>query len=162
MASALHTLGNYDPENVPDASGYRFAIVVSSYHDDITDPLLEGCHNTLVNHGAAEGNIRVVPVPGAFELVGGAQSVLSVAQVDAVICLGCVIKGDTDHYNYINHSVAQGIMQLQIEHNKPVIFGLLTTHTHQQAAERAGGRHGNKGIEAAVAGIKMAVLYADR
>ncbi len=159
MASAQHNLSHYDPHNIPNAESFRFGIVVSTYNDSITSPLLDGCLETLKTHGAADTHISVVYVPGAFELTGAADQLLRQGRVDAVICLGCVIKGDTDHDKYINHAVAQGITQLNIQYGKPVIFGLLTPNTYQQAADRAGGQHGNKGVEAAIAAIQMVALY---
>lgn len=158
MASHLRSLDQYQAATVPDAAPYRFGIVVAAYHHHITTALLEGCRQTLTKHGATQ--ITELAVPGAFELVGGAQRMLMDEQFDVIICLGCVVKGETDHDVYINHGVAQGILQLQQEYQKPVIFGLLTPNTMQQATDRAGGRHGNKGTEAAIAAIQMAHLYA--
>lgn len=159
MASAAHNLSEYNPERVPNAELFRFGIVVSEYNADITLPLLEGCTEALQKHGALKDNIQTVFVPGAYELVGGAHQLLRTQHLDAVICLGCVIKGETDHDVYINQAVSEGLVQLNIQHNRPVIFGLLTPNTHQQAIDRAGGQHGNKGVEAAITAIKMADLY---
>ena len=139
----------------------QFGIVVAEYNKDITFALLEGCVDTLLKHGATEADITVSYVPGAFELTTGAQYQHLANDPDAVICLGCVIKGDTDHDVYINNAVAQGITRLSLDFNKPVIFGLLTPNNHQQAVDRAGGKHGNKGVEAAVTAIKMVALQQD-
>lgn len=154
-------LSVYDPEMVPDASKMRFGIVVSDWNSDVTWSLLEGAVNTLKKHGANDKDIIIKHVPGSFELTLGAQFIAEYDDVDAVICLGCVIQGETPHFNFICHSVTQGITQLNMEYNIPFIFGVLTTNTNQQAVERAGGKHGNKGDEAAVTAIKMAVLQSN-
>lgn len=159
MASALQNLSTYDESNVPDAAELRFGIVVSDWNKDITHALYEACHDTLQKHGAKEENIHTVQVPGTFELPAAARIIAGREKVDAVICLGCVIKGETDHDVYINTAVSQGLVNLSIATGKPYIFGVLTPNTHEQATDRAGGKHGNKGIEAAVTAIRMAVLY---
>lgn len=161
MATALKNLSDHDPEKVPSAQHFRFAVVVSDYHEDITYALRDGCIETLQQHGANDDNIAVTFVPGAYELPGGALAAIIKNDYDAVICLGCVIKGETQHDEYINHSVAQATQQLMMEYQLPVIFGLLTPNTHQQAKDRSGGKHGNKGTECAVAAIKMAALFKD-
>lgn len=157
MASGLKNLSDYDPNAVPSAAGFTFGIVVADYHTDITFPLRNGALQTLKDHGASEEQIVEVHAPGTFELPLSAMHLLENG-CDAVICLGCVIKGETDHDKYINHAVAKGIMDLNLEYSQPVIFGVLTPNTHQQALDRAGGKHGNKGVEAAVAAIKMVNL----
>lgn len=159
MASALHNLSDYHLEEVPNAESYTFGIVVSGYHANITNALLQGCVSTLQQHHVPDEHIRTIVVPGTYELVAGAHQLLRAQHLHAVICLGCVIKGDTDHDVYINHTVAQGLAQLTITHHRPVIFGVLTPNTEQQAIDRAGGKHGNKGVEAAITAIKMADLY---
>jgi 6,7-dimethyl-8-ribityllumazine synthase len=158
MASALKNLSQYDDANIPSVKGISFGIIVSDYHSDITYALYEGCFNTLIKHGAEESDIHTVQVPGTYELVGGARILAQAKNLDAYICLGCVIKGETSHNEYINQSVAQGLMNMTIAAGKPFIFGVLTPNDHEQAADRAGGKHGNKGIEAAVAAIRMALL----
>lgn len=158
MASARKNLSEYDADNVPDATELTFGIVVSEWNKDITHTLYEGCYDTLTEHGAAADNIHTLQVPGTFELPVAARILAGREKVDAVICLGCVIKGETDHDVYINTSVAQGLVNLGIASGKPYIFGVLTPNTHQQALDRAGGKHGNKGIEAAVTAIRMAAL----
>ena len=154
-------LSAYNPELVPDASDMRFGIVVSDWNMEVTWALLEGAVKTLKKHGAATKNIVIKHVPGSFELTLGAQFLAEYDDLDAVICLGCVIQGETPHFNYICQGVTQGITQLNLEYNLPFIFGVLTTLNQQQAVERAGGIHGNKGDEAAVTAIKMAALQRD-
>jgi 6,7-dimethyl-8-ribityllumazine synthase len=154
-------LSVYDPELVPDAGEMRFGIVVSDWNKEITWSLLNGAVNTLKKHGAKDKNIVTKHVPGSFELTLGAQFLAEYDDLDAVICLGCVIQGETPHFNYICQGVTQGITQLNLEYNLPFIFGVLTTNTQQQAIDRAGGKHGNKGDEAAVTAIKMAALQSE-
>jgi 6,7-dimethyl-8-ribityllumazine synthase len=154
-------LSVYDPELVPDAGEMRFGIVVSDWNKEITWSLLNGAVNTLKKHGAKDKNIVIKHVPGSFELTLGAQFLAEYDDLDAVICLGCVIQGETPHFNYICQGVTQGITQLNLEYNLPFIFGVLTTNTQQQAIDRAGGKHGNKGDEAAVTAIKMAALQSE-
>ncbi len=145
-----------NPEKIPSAEKFRFAIVVSSWNAEITEALYEGAYTTLVQYGAQLKNISRLNVPGSFELPFGAQTVQKGA--DAVICLGCVIQGETRHFEFICNTVAQGITNVGLKFNKPVIFGVLTTNTYLQAIERSGGKRGNKGVEAAVTAIKMAAL----
>jgi 6,7-dimethyl-8-ribityllumazine synthase len=158
MASALHNLSVYDDTNVPAADELVFGIVVSEWNAQVTRALYAGCLETLLKHGAREENIHVIQVPGAFELPVGARIISGQHNLDSIICLGCVIKGDTSHDEYINHAVATGLVTLGVTTGKPYIFGLLTTNNEQQALDRAGGKHGNKGIEAAVTAIRMGVL----
>jgi 6,7-dimethyl-8-ribityllumazine synthase len=154
-------LSKYDPESVPSAKKMRFGIVVSDWNKEITWSLLNGAINTLKKHGASDENIIVKHVPGSFELTIGAQLIAENEEVDSVICLGCVIQGETPHFSYICQGVTQGITQLNLEYNMPFIFGVLTTLDMQQAIDRAGGKHGNKGDEAAITAIKMADLQND-
>jgi len=158
---ATSNLSAYDPEIVPDAGDMRFGIVVSDWNKDVTRALLEGAVNSLKKHGTVDENIVVKHVPGSFELTLGAQWLAEYDDLDGVICIGCVIQGETPHFTYICQSVTQGITQLNLDYNIPFIFGVLTTLNHQQALERAGGKHGNKGDEAAVTAIKMASLQRD-
>jgi 6,7-dimethyl-8-ribityllumazine synthase len=158
---ATTDLSAYDPESIPDAGNMRFGIVVADWNKDVTHALLEGAKRTLLKYGTSEKNIIIRHVPGSFELTLGAQFFAEYEDLDAVICLGCVIQGETPHFTYICQSVTQGITQLNLEYNIPFIFGVLTTNTHQQAVDRAGGKHGNKGDEAAVTAIKMAALQRD-
>lgn len=158
---ATTNLSEYNPASVPDASGMRFGIVVSDWNRKITWSLLEGALSTLKKHGAADSDIVVKHVPGSFELTIGAQFIAEYDDVDAVICLGCVIQGETPHFTFVAQGVTQGITSLNLEYNIPFIFGVLTTSTFQQAEERAGGIYGNKGDEAAVTAIKMAALQRE-
>jgi len=155
---STNNLSAYDPESVPNAKEMRFGIVVSDWNREVTWLLLDGAVNTLKKFGAINKNIVVKHVPGSFELTLGAQFLAEYDDLDAVICLGCVIQGETPHFTYICQGVTQGITQLNMEYNIPFIFGVLTTNNQQQAIDRAGGKHGNKGDEAAVTAIKMAAL----
>jgi len=139
----------------------RFGIVVADWNPDVTHALLAGAETTLMRHGVSSEDIIVRHVPGSFELTLGAQFLAEYEDLDAVICLGCIIQGETPHFTYICQGVTQGITQLNLEYNIPFIFGVLTTYTHQQALDRAGGRLGNKGDEAAVTAIKMAALQRE-
>lgn len=154
-------LSDYDPESVPDAGKMRFGIVVSDWNRKVTWSLLNGAVGTLKKHGASDKNIIIKHVPGSFELTLGAQFLAEYDDLDAVICLGCIIQGETPHFSYICQGVTYGITQLNMEYNIPFVFGVLTTNTQQQADERAGGKHGNKGDEAAVTAIKMAALQQE-
>lgn len=158
MATKLKNLSDYDINSVPDAGNYRFAIVLAEWNHEITGALCEGAVNTLKKHGVKEDNIIVEYVPGTFELTLGAQYMAEYTDVHAVICLGCVIQGETRHFDFICHGVTKGITDLNMKYNMPFIFGVLTTDNLQQAKDRAGGIHGNKGDEAAVTAIKMVAL----
>ncbi len=161
MASALKNLSNYDENSIPVAENMSFGIVVSEWNAHITHALYDGCVATLLKHGAKEENIHTIQVPGSFELPTGARLMAAKHKVDAVICLGCVIKGETKHDEYICNAVATGLMNLSIASGQPFIFGVLTPNNEEQALERAGGKHGNKGVEAAVSAIHMAALRKD-
>ncbi len=158
MATYLHNLSFYDSDQVPDASQFSFGIVVAQWNGEITGALFEGAYDTLVEHGARKEDIIKVEVPGSFELTYAAKLLLEKTPVDAVIAIGCVIRGETPHFEYISSSVSQGLTQLNLQYDRPVIFGVLTTDNLQQAIDRAGGKYGNKGVEAAVTAIKMAAL----
>lgn len=158
MASALKNLSQYDENTMPDAAEMTFGIVVAEWNARITHALYEGCYDALLKHGAKAENIHTMQVPGSFELPAGARLLTGKHNPDAVICLGCVIKGETNHNEYINHAVANGLVNLSIATGRPCIFGVLTTDDEQQALDRAGGVHGNKGVEAAVTAIRMAAL----
>jgi len=161
MATQLKNLSDFSHTTVPDASDYHFAIAVAEWNAAVTGALYNGALATLLKHGVKEANILSVAVPGSFELTSAAEILLNkYPHLDAVICLGCVIQGDTKHFDFICDAVAQGITQVGIKHSKPVIFGVLTTNDQQQAIDRAGGKHGNKGDEAAITAIKMADLAA--
>lgn len=155
---ATKDLSQYDIHSVPSAEGMRFGIVVSEWNFEVTSALANGAVNILKKHGAADNDILVKYVPGSFELPLGAQFFAEMENVDAVILLGCVIQGETRHFDYICSGVTQGTMDLNLKYNKPFIFGVLTTDSLQQAKDRAGGIHGNKGDEAAVTAIKMVSL----
>lgn len=161
MATKNKNLSAYDPEQIPSAKKMIFGIVVSDWNSDITHALLDGAYKTLIDHGAKEDNILVKHVPGSFELTLGAQFMAEYADLDAVICLGCVIQGETRHFDFICQSVTHGITELNMNYNIPFVFGLLTTNSMDQAIARSGGKHGNKGIEAAVTAIKMAALQKE-
>lgn len=158
MASSLKNLSSYDPTHIPSAESKKFGIVVTDYHTDITYKLLEGCHNTLLEQGTKPENITVWHVPGTFELPLAAKLLFKETGADAIICLGCVITGETKHDEYINQSVSRAIMNLGLLFSIPFVFGVLTPRTKAQALDRAGGKHGNKGIEAAITAIKMSNL----
>ena len=155
MASALHNLSSYDPSTVPDGKGWRIGIVVSEWNEQVTGALLQGAHDTLIRHGVEEKDIIVRTVPGSFELVYGSSLMLSSSQVDAVIAIGCVIRGDTPHFDYICQGVTQGLAELNRKGIAPVIYGLLTCNTLEQALDRCGGSLGNKGDECAITALKM-------
>ncbi|MCC8199023.1 MAG: 6,7-dimethyl-8-ribityllumazine synthase [Tannerellaceae bacterium] len=155
MATAYQNLSAYDFNSVPDASKMRVGIVVAEWNKEITEKLLEGACNTLERHGARPENIIISRVPGSFELVYGAKKMAEKKDLHAIIVLGCVIRGDTPHFEYVCSGVTQGMTQLNLMYNIPFIFGLLTNDTMQQSIDRAGGIHGNKGDEAAVTAIKM-------
>jgi 6,7-dimethyl-8-ribityllumazine synthase len=156
MATALHNLSDYDSTKIPDASNMCFGIVVSEWNKEITGALLEGTVSTLEKHGAMPENIHVKTVPGSFELIYGAHQMTLNGGYDAIIILGSVIRGETPHFDYICQGVTSGIAQLNAKSEIPIIYGLLTTNDLQQAKDRSGGKHGNKGDECAVVAIKMA------
>lgn len=160
MASTIKNLSDFSHIQVADASPYRFGIVVSQWNAQVTGALLNGAIEGLEKHGALPENIELIEVPGSYELISGADIILRNKQFDAVICLGCVIQGETPHFDFICDAVANGIANVAIKYNKPVIFGVLTTTTLEQATARSGGIHGNKGEEAAITAIQMANIAA--
>ena len=155
---ATKDLSQYDFKSVPSAENMSFGLVVAEWNPEVTFALAGGAVETLKKHGVKDENIQMNYVPGSFELPLGAQFLAEYGNVDAVIVLGCVIQGETRHFDYICEGVTQGIKDLNLKYNKPFIFGLLTTNNQQQALDRAGGIHGNKGDEAAVTAIKMVHL----
>ncbi|WP_339923091.1 6,7-dimethyl-8-ribityllumazine synthase [uncultured Cyclobacterium sp.] len=155
MATSLKNLSQHTQENVTDISDRKFALVVAEWNDEITSSLYSGAVETLLRYGAKKENIYRKNVPGSFELTLGAQWLAKLEEIDAVICLGCVIQGETRHFDFICDAVANGITQVGLKYDKPVIFGVLTPDNQQQALDRAGGKHGNKGDEAAITAIKM-------
>ena len=157
MATKNHNLSDYDINSVPCAKDMKFGIVVAEWNSNITGALLQGALDTLHLNGVSDDNIHVETVPGSFELIYGAAQ-MAVTDVDAVIAIGCVIRGDTPHFDYICQGTTQGLAHLNATQTKPVIYGLLTTNDIQQALDRAGGNLGNKGDECAVTAIKMIAL----
>lgn len=160
MATKNKNLSVFDSET-PSAEEMKFGIVVAEWNTQITDALLKGVVTTLKGAGCADHNIVIKYVPGTFELSLGAQFFAEYTDVDAVIVLGCVIQGDTRHFDFVCQGVTQGITQLMMTWNMPIAFGVLTTENMQQALDRAGGVHGNKGDEAAVTAIKMVKLQIE-
>lgn len=158
MATAQHNLSHYDPTSVPSGAGRRFALVVSEWNVEITDALRKGATETLLKHGVSDGDIVEAWVPGSFELASGAQFLLEKGGLNGVICLGSVVRGETPHFDFVCQGATQGIMAVGLKFSVPVIFGLLTDDTIEQARDRSGGKHGNKGIDCAVAVLKMAAL----
>lgn len=158
MATANKNLSVYDKSTIPNAKNLRFGIVVSEWNSEITEGLYSGAHEALLDCGALEKNILRWNVPGSFELTFGCKKMMASQKVDAVIAIGSVIQGETKHFDFVCSATAQGIMDLNLHGEIPVIFCVLTDNNLQQAQERSGGKHGNKGAEAAIAAIKMAVL----
>lgn len=155
MASSTKNLSTYSHANLGNPSDKKFGIIVSEWNSDVTEALYLGAIETLVQHGVGQNNIIRKSVPGSFELTLGAQFMAEKKSIDAVICLGCVIQGETRHFEFICQAVSHGLTDVSLKFNKPVIFGVLTTDNLQQALDRAGGKHGNKGDEAAITAIKM-------
>lgn len=155
MASNAKNLSEYSGKNLVDISAYKFGIVVSEWNEEVTEALYAGALASLRQHGAEKEHIVRVFVPGSYELPLGAQWLAKSGQYDAVICIGCVIQGETRHFDFICDAVAQGIKDVNLNTSIPIVFGVLTTDTQQQALDRAGGKHGNKGEEAAITAIKM-------
>ena len=158
MATAQHPLSQYDPAGVPDGKGMRVALVVSEWNREITDALLKGARETLLKHGIREADLTESWVPGSFELALGAQTILENNKADGVICIGSVVRGETPHFDYVCQAAAKGIVDVGLKYHRPVIFCVLTDDTMEQARARSGGRHGNKGVDCAVACLKMIAL----
>ena len=158
MSSAQKNLSSYSDQNIADITQKTFGVVISEWNNSVTDSLYAGALDTLLQHGAQKDNIVTTYVPGSFELTLGAQRLAKQDEIDAVICLGCVIQGETRHFDFICSAVAHGLTEVGLKYDKPVIFGVLTPDTYQQALDRAGGKHGNKGDEAAITAIKMLAL----
>ena len=157
MATKNNNLSDYKKDTLPNVSNLKFGIVVSQWNKEITDGLFNGDYSTLIDFGVLEKNIKKLEVHGSFELIFG-TNILSRKGVDAIICLGSVIQGETKHFDYVCQGVTNGIKDLNISLDIPVIFGVLTDNTMDQAINRSGGKHGNKGVEAAITAIKMADL----
>ncbi|MBL7882673.1 MAG: 6,7-dimethyl-8-ribityllumazine synthase [Bacteroidia bacterium] len=158
MSSSLKNLSDFNHTLIPNGKGMKVGLVVAEWNIEITGALRDGAIKTLVENGVIESDITIKYVPGSFELTLGAQFLCENSSTDAVIALGCVIQGETRHFDFICDAVAHGITNVSLKYNKPVVFGVLTPNTLQQAQDRAGGKHGNKGDEAAVTAIKMLAL----
>jgi len=155
---ATTNLSYYDKTTIPNAKDFRFGIVVSEWNPDITENLQKGAIETLLDCGARQENIISWVVPGSFELVYGCKKMIETLQLDAIIAIGNVIQGETKHFDFVCNGVTQGIVDLNVKYSTPIIFCVLTDNSKQQSIDRSGGKFGNKGIESAVAAIKMASL----
>ena len=158
MATVNKNLSDYDKNTIPNAKDFRFGIVVSEWNDTITLNMYKGAIEALLENGAKEENIIRWDVPGSFELIYGSKRMIETQNVDAVIAIGCVIQGETKHFDFVCEAVSQGIKDLNVQTDVPVVFCVLTDNTMQQSIDRSGGIHGNKGTEAGVVAIKMAHL----
>jgi len=158
MATANRNLSAYDKDNVPTGADFKIGIVVSEWNDEITSKLLKGAKVTLLENGVKEGNISVYYVPGAFELPLGCQFMFDAHHVDGIVAIGSVIQGETKHFDFVCSGATEGIMNVMLKYNKPISYCLLTDNNKQQAIDRSGGKHGNKGVECAIALIKMVAL----
>ena len=158
MSSIHKNLSDFQHIEIASSKDKKFGIVVSQWNVEVTSKLLEGAVQRLLAQGATEEDIDVIHVPGSFELISGADWMLANKNFDAVICLGCVIQGETRHFDFICQAVATGISDVGIKYSKPVVFGVLTTDNLDQALDRAGGKHGNKGEEAAITALQMSSL----
>jgi 6,7-dimethyl-8-ribityllumazine synthase len=158
MATANRNLSHYDKDSIPDAAGLRIGLVVSEWNSEITEGLYQGALKALTDCGARKEDLIRWDVPGSFELTFGCKRMIALEKPDAVIAIGSVIRGETKHFDFVCSATAQGIKDLNVLFETPVIFCVLTDDTLQQAQDRSGGRHGNKGAEAAIAAIKMAFL----
>lgn len=158
MATENKNLSVYDKSKIPNAKNLRFGIVVSEWNGEITEALHNGAKEALLDCGALPGNILRWNVPGSFELTFGCKKMIDSQNVDAIIAIGSVIRGETSHFDFVCSATAQGIKDLNVAYDTPVIFCVLTDDNLQQAKDRSGGKHGNKGTEAAIAAIQMAVL----
>lgn len=162
MATQYKNLSDHDPALIPSGKGKSFAIVVSEWNDNVTLPMAQGAQEILLAHDVLPNDIHIYHVAGSFELIhASAQIARRTPRPDAVIAIGCVVRGETPHFDYISAAVANNLGKLNAECEIPVIFGVLTTDTMQQALDRAGGKHGNKGDEAAVTALKLASLFAN-
>lgn len=162
MTEKKKNLSAYTKKALEDVSEMSIGIVAAEWNAEVVDILLEGALQTLASEGISDANVHVIRVPGTFELPSGADLLLRTTKIDGVICLGCVIKGDTRHDEYINSAVSNGLTNLSLASHKPVIFGVLTTENMEQAEDRAGGKHGNKGVEAAITVLKMVQLFKNQ
>lgn len=160
MATENKNLSYYDSSTIPNGSQYSFGIVVSEWNPEVTNGLLKGAVDTLIECGVKEENIHVHYVPGTFELPLAAQFLFENIDLDGQIAIGSVIQGETRHFDFVCDAVTRGISEVNLKYNKPVVFCVLTDNTMQQAIDRSGGKHGNKGIECAIAAVKMVDLKA--
>nr|WP_314558307.1 6,7-dimethyl-8-ribityllumazine synthase [uncultured Capnocytophaga sp.] len=159
MATENKNLSEYNKKEIPNAERLRFGIITSGWNEQVTYGMRDGAIATLKDCGAKEEHIICWEVPGSFELVHGAKRMLDKGEVDAIIVIGCVIQGETRHFDFVCQGVTQGIAQLNATQSKvPVIFCVLTDNTLQQSLDRSGGKHGNKGVEAAITAIRMAEI----
>ncbi len=158
MATAGKNLSLYNKKDIKNAQNLSIGIVVSEWNNKITDALYKGAFETLIENNVKKENIKSLKVPGSFELIFGAKKLIKSHKLDAVIAIGSVIQGETKHFDFVCNAVSQGIKDLNIKFDTPVIFCLLTDNTLQQAIDRSGGKHGNKGVECAIAALKMANL----
>ena len=158
MATAGKNLSQFDRANIPDAREFKIGLVVSEWNSEITEAMYQGASDTLMECGVHQENIVRLDVPGSFELVFGCKRMIEMHRPDAVIAIGSVIRGETKHFDFVCSAAAQGIKDLNVHTDTPVIFCVLTDDNLQQARDRSGGKHGNKGIEAAIAAIKMASI----
>ena len=155
---ATTNLSHYDKTTIPNAKKFRFGIVVSEWNPEITENLFLGAEQALLENGAIKENILRWDVPGSFELIYGCKKMIETKKLDAIIAIGNVIQGETKHFDFVCDGVTQGIKDLNIKYDVPIIFCVLTDNTKQQSIDRSGGIHGNKGVESAIAAIKMAAL----
>ncbi len=158
MATYLKNLSDYKKENIPNGADFKIGIVVSEWNDSITLNLLAGAKQTLLDNNVPEENILVRFVPGAFELPLAAQLMLDNTDIDGVVAIGVVIQGETKHFDFVCKGTTDGLMKVMLEYNSPVSFCVLTDNTLQQSIDRSGGIHGNKGVECAIACLKMIEL----
>lgn len=155
---ATTNLSAYDKTTIPNAKQLRFGIVVSEWNSNITENLYKGALKALIDNGALTENITLLNVPGSFELIYGCKHLIKTKELDAVIAIGCVIQGETKHFDFVCDAVSQGVKDLNLQYDLPTIFCVLTDNTKQQSIDRSGGKLGNKGVECAIAAIKMATL----
>jgi len=160
MATTEKNLSAVNKTTAADISENHFGIVVSEWNDQITESMYEAAVQTIVSMGGTRKHIHRLNVPGSFELTLGAQKLAALRHIDAVVCIGCVIQGETKHFDFICNAVANGITQVGLTHDKPVVFGVLTTNNMQQAVDRSGGKYGNKGDEAGATAVKMLVEFS--
>ena len=158
MATAHHNLSYFNEKDVPNGANFKIGIVVSEWNSEITLNLLKGARETLLQRGVIESNITIQFVPGTFELALGAQSLFENTTIDGVIAIGVVIQGETKHFDFVCHGATQGIMDVSLKYNKHISFCVLTDLNIQQSIDRSGGKHGNKGVECAIAALKMIQL----